>query len=235
MTLLSFINEAQDTLSLPRSNVVASSTDANVRMLLALSKQEGRQLARRFTWEALITEQTFTSIAATEQTNAVPSDYERFVNNSMFNRSQKRRVTGPLNAREWQAQQALSASLLTDAFRIQGGDIQIIPTPDAGDTYAYEYVSKNWCQSSGGTGQAAWAADSDTGVLSEDLMLLGLIWRFRKARGFDYAEEFNTYDSEVTQAMMRDGGKRTLNYSLDDSLFDHTKPPLVVEGSWNIT
>lgn len=234
MTLLSLVNEVQDTLSLPRSSVVVSSTDSNVRLLFALSKQEGRQLMKRFSWEALLTEKTFTSVAATEQTDQIPSDYDRIVNHSMFNRSQVRRITGPLNPEEWQAQQALTASLLIDAFRIQGGEINIVPTPDAGDTYAYEYVSKNWCQSSGGTGQAVWAADDDTGVVDENLMLLGLIWRFRKARGFDYAEEFATYNSEVEQAMMRDGGKRTLNYSFDDSLLDHAKPPLVVEGNWNL-
>lgn len=234
MTLLTMVNEAQGLLSSPRSNVVVASTDLNVRLLTSIANQEGRELARRYAWESLITEKTFTSVAAAIQTNAVSSDYDHIVNHTMFNRSQNRRVTGPLSAQEWQAQQALSASLLTDAFRIQGGDILITPTPDAGDTYAYEYLSKNFCQSSGGAGQSAWTADSDTGVLDETLMVLGLIWRFRKARGRDYAEEFNTYEKEVDQAIMRDGGRRALNYAVDDSLQNHTRPPLVIEGSWNL-
>ena len=37
-------------------------------------------------------------------------------------------------------------------------DILINPAPSAGHTFAYEYMSKNWCESSGGTDQAAWAA-----------------------------------------------------------------------------
>lgn len=234
MTLKTMINEAQDSLSLPRSTVVVSSTDQNVRTLFALAQQEGRELSRRYNWQALLTEKTFTSIAAASQTGAIPTDFDRFVNGSMFNRSRKRRVTGPLNVDEWQAQQALSASLLTDAFRIRGDAILITPTPPVGDTYAYEYVSKYWCESSASAGQIKWTADDDTGVLSEELMTLGLVWRFRKARGFDYAEEFNTYTSEVEQAAMRDGGKRTLNFSLDDTLYDHTRPPLVVDGSWNL-
>lgn len=234
MTLLTLINNAQDTLTLPRSTVVVSSTDQAVRTLLALANQEGRELMRRYNWQALVTENTFTSLAQASQTGAIPTAFDRFINNSMFNRTRKRRVTGPLGPEEWQAQQALTASLLTDAFRIRGSAILITPTPPAGDTYAYEYVSKNWCQTSGGTGQAAWEADTDTGVLDENLMLLGLIWRWRKARGFDYAEEFNTYEKEVMQAAMRDGAKRNLNYSYDMSLYDHGKPPLVVEGSWNL-
>lgn len=236
MTLLTMTNEAQDALSLPQSNIVVSSTDQNVRTMLTLANQEGRALARRHNWEALVTETTFTAVAAALQTDAdaIPTDFDRIVNHTMFNRTQFRRVTGPMSSSEWQAQKALSASLLTDSFRIQGKAMLIEPVPDAGDTYAYEYVSKNWCEDSSSTGQSAWAADGDTGILDETLMVLGLIWRFRKARGFDYAEEFNEYETQVEQAIMRDGGRRDLNYSHDDTLLDHAQPPLVIEGSWNL-
>ena len=232
MTLLSLVNEAQDILSVPTSTVVVGSTDDNVRMLRELANQEGRQLARSYDWEALSTEDTFTSVASAAQTGVLNSDFDHFIKGTMFNRTNSRRVAGPLTGEEWQSQQALSTSLLTDAFRVQGGVIQLTPTPDAGDTYAFEYISKNWCQSSGGTGQSSWQADEDVGLLDEDLMLLGVIWRFRKARGFDYAEEFNTYEEQKIQFQMRDGGKRTINYGNDDNLFEGKRPPLVIEGSW---
>ncbi len=232
MTLLSLINDAQDELSLPQSNVVVSSTDQAVRTLLRTANREGISLMRRYGWESLLTEKTFTSTAAAIQTGAIETDFDRIVMESMFNRTNVRQVTGPLSPKEWQAQQALTASLLTDSFRLRGGDLLISPTPPATDTYAYEYVSKNFCQTSGGTGQAAWAADTDTGVLSESLMLLGIVWRFRKAKEFAYAEEFNEYEAEVTQAMMRDGGKRVLNYSVDNSLLTAIRPPTVIDGSW---
>jgi hypothetical protein len=228
------INEAQGVLSTPRSGVVISSTDLNVRQLTGLANQEGRELSRRCKWESLVKEKTFTSVAAPLQTSSVASDFDYIVNHTMYNRSQYRRVTGPLSAVEWQAQQALSASLLIDSFRFRGGDIYISPTPDAGDTYAYEYMSLNWCESSGGTGQAAWAADTDVGILDETLMVLGIIWRFRKARSLDYAEEFNTYEKEVEQAIMRDGGARDLQYGNDNSIYDSARYPLVPDGNWSL-
>lgn len=235
MTLKTLVNDAQDILSLPRSSTVTSSTDPNVRLLKTLASQEGRLLAKSFNWQAITTEATFASVAQAEQTNALPADFDRLIYESMYNRSQLRRITGPLNSSEWQAQQALSTSLLTDAFRIRGDSILISPTPESGDTYAFEYVSKNWCQSSGGTGQAAWVADDDNGILDENLMLLGLIWRYRKARGFDYAEEMTTYEMEKAQAQMRDGGgRRTRNFAQDTSLYDHANMPVVQEGNWNL-
>jgi hypothetical protein len=235
MTLLTTINRCQDWLSLPRSAVVATSTDDNVRTLLSLAQEEGKELARRCEWQAITKEKTFTSIAAVSQTGAIPTDFDRIVNESMFNRTRKRRVVGPLTSQEWQAQLGVVASVLTDAFRIRGDAILLTPTPPAGDTYAYEYVSLNWCQTSGGTGQTAWAADTDTGILSEDLMGLGIRWRFKKSRGLDYAEDFRTYQMEVNQAIARDGGKRTIDMSGDaDRLFDTARYPATPDGNWSL-
>lgn len=232
MTLKTLINRAQDKLSLPRSSTVMASTDSNVALLRELATEEGEVLSRAYNWQGITKEQTFTSVASSVQTGAVPSDYQRIVNGSFFNRSQQRRITGPLTSDEWQAQQALTTAFLLDAFRFRGDDILIVPTPDAGDTYAFEYVSNQWCKSTGDVNQSVWMADEDTALLPENLIRLGVIWRFRKARGFDYAEEFNTYEFEVAQEKMRDGGKRTLNYGNDTSLLDSYKGPAVIEGSW---
>ena len=234
MTLLTIINNVQDLVGLPRSNIVVSSTDQNVRTLLALSNREGRLLSRRYGWQAIKKEQTFTGVAADIQTNAIPSDFDHIVNATAFNRTQTRKLTGPLNDKEWQQQKSIVSSVLTDSFRIRGDDFLITPTASTSDTYTYEYISKNWCQSSGGTGQSAWAADADTGVLDEDLMEMGLLWRMLSKSSLEYAEEFRDYELEVNSAMMRDGGKRSLNFSIDDTLLDRVPIPVAPEGSWSI-
>jgi hypothetical protein len=48
----------------------------------------------------------------------------------------------------------------------------------------FEYQSTYFCQSSAGADQSAWAADTDVGVLDENLMELGVIWRFKKKNGW---------------------------------------------------
>lgn len=235
MTLLTIVNSAQRKLSMPVTTAVTGNTDPNVRMMLEAAQEELVHLARRCAWQALTTEKTFTSVAQASQTDAVPSDFDYIVNETMYNRSQKRRVVGPLNAREWQGQQALTAQILTDAFRIRGGNILITPTPDAGDTYAYEYVTKNRCQDSGGTGQELFAQDSDVALLDEELMKVGVEWRYLAKRKLPYAEEFATYEYQVEQAVGRDGGRRTIDYSNTTNLFDDHPYPIVTEGNWSLT
>lgn len=207
MSLLTIIQDVCDRLSLQRPSAVISSTDQVVRTLLGLAQQEGKEMARRATWQALTTEKTFTSVAAELQPSTIPTDFDYYLPDTFFNRTSRRKVEGPLTAEEWQRTKATLVVRVNPCFRLQGGNLYITPVPSAGDTFAYEYLSKNWCQSNASVGQSAWAADSDTALIDEELHKLGIIWRFKKSKGFDYGEDFASYERSLTQAMVRDGAK----------------------------
>lgn len=235
MTLLTTVNNAQDRIGMPRSTTVVGSTDNDARAMLALANQEGKELARRGPWQSLVREHSFTSIAAETQTSGLPSDFDRILPETAFNRTRKRILYGPLTPQEWQAQKGVVAIGITEAFYIRASAFLVTPIMTAGETVAYEYITTKWCQSSGGTAQAAWAADTDTGILDEELMTQGLIWRFLKARGLDYSEAFRTYELNVAQALGRDGGsKRTINMA--GSADDHRpRYPTIPDGNWSVS
>jgi hypothetical protein len=234
MSFLTLIQNSAKELGLASPSTAYASTDQQVIQLVALAQREGTELMQDFDWQVLTTEKTFTSVALADQTtaSAVPSDLDRFIPETFFNRSQKRPVFGPISAQDWQFTQAVVATTLVESFRQRGNAILITPTPTAGDTYAYEYISKNFCESSGGTDQAAWAADTDVGILPEALMTMGVIWRFLKAKGFDYAEAFRTYEIAKAKAQAKDGGKRRFN--LAHRTTNYPRAPYVQEGSWNL-
>jgi hypothetical protein len=149
--------------------------------------------------------------ATQPQGAALPADFDRFVPNSFFNRSTRRPMTGPITPRQhqWiQAQPVYSTVYL--AFIERTGQFLIDPTPVAGNTIAYEYVSNQWAKSAGGLGQTGYLADTDLAFLDEELIALGLRWRFLRAKGLDYAEEMATYEREVERAQARDGGSTAL-------------------------
>ena len=237
MTALSMAQNAAFLLDIEQfATFVTSGSPSNAihtKQLLYLANQEGTELARRHPWQALTKEKTFTSLAQETQTGFIATDLDRFVNETFFNRTRKRRLIGPLNIEEWQAQKSITASTLTEAFRIRGNACLITPVPPAGDTYSYEYVSNQWCESSGGVGQSSWQEDTDTGILDENLMSLGIVWRWLSVRGLDYGEQFATYERQVTQAIMRDGARRTLSFANSDRLYDTARYPNVPEGSWS--
>jgi hypothetical protein len=213
VSLLSIIQGAADLLSLSRPSVVVASPDQQIRQLLALANLEGEELAKRPSrgWQALTKELTFVTVAAEEQTNAVAADFDFCIADTAYNRDQARKLRGPLTPEAWQA---LKASLVTsvtgDLFRIRGDAFLMLPAPTAGELIAYEYSSAYWAKSSAGVAKAQYTADEDLTFLPETLIQLGVIWRFKQAKGLDYGEDMSTYERALQRAVGRDGGEAAI-------------------------
>lgn len=210
MSLLTIVQDAAARVGVPQPSAVIGAADA--RPFLAVAQQEGKDLARRHNWSGLTKEKTFTSVAAAAQTSSIATDFDRIVNGTFFNRTTRRSVTGPLTAQEWQEIQGNLSTLVSQAYRIRGTSLLLTPTPSAGQTMAYEYISTYWLTNAGGTVErAAWTADDDISLLSEELITLGVVWRYLRNKGLDYGEAFQSYEVAVASVMGRDGGKRMLD------------------------
>lgn len=234
MSFLTLIQASARRLGLSSPSSAYASSDNQVIQLVALAQQEGIELAEGFDWKVLTKEKTFTGTAAAAQVGALASDYDRHVPETFFNRTQKRPIFGPISPADWQFTQAVVGTTIVESFRLRGGSLLLTPTPNGTDSYAYEYISNQWCQSNVSVAQSAWAADTDTGILSEEVMTLGVIWRFLKAKGFDYAEVFRTYELAKGRAQTKDGGgKRTIRMGAQAS-HQRARAPFIAEGSWNL-
>lgn len=224
---------------------MVGSTDQTAIQMLALAQREGKSLSRRSNgvrgFLVLIQEETITTVA--DQANYdMPSGFRYLIDETLWDRTNFWELRGPMTPQQWQVfKSGLLASGAASRRRVRvkvgsdfGKELHIDPVPSSsGDTLVYEYVSDLWCQSSGGTGQSAWADDTDTGILDEDLMQLGLIWRFLKKKGLDYSEEFNEYEIEVKQALARDGGSQILDMSdRADKVFVSTAN--IQDGNWDL-
>lgn len=234
--ILAIVQDAADRIGLVRPSAIIGSSDPQVRQLLAFANQEGRDLARRHGWQAITKEKTFTTVAAEEQTSAIPTDFDRLVSGTVYNRTATRIITGPLTAQEYADYKGRLTSIVYEAFRIRGSAFLVLPTPSAGQTIAYEYVSKYWCGAASDTSptQSAWAADTDIPFLDEELFRLGVTWRFLRSRGLDYAEPFQQYELHLATQMGRDGGTRTLNMG-GRAGKRIPRAPQVPDGNWDIT
>lgn len=237
MSLLTIVQNACDDLGISRPTTVIGNTDKQITQLLAICTRECRDLASRYQWQAMTKVNTFT-LALTESQGAMngtvvsTSDFDYILNETIWNRTLAEPIFGPVGASERQALAAFPVTGPYQRFWIRGGILSINPAPASADTAAFEYKSTHWCQSSGGTGQAAWAADTDTCKLDENIVTLGVIWRWLQRKGMDYAQDFESYESRVTDAMARDGGKPRLNMNL--STFDRMQGVFVPQGSWSV-
>ena len=202
-----------------RPTTVIDNTDPIARQLLALAQREGKQLMRVSDWAILKKEHTFSTSNGTAA-YALPSDFDRLVLETSYNRSDNDLLTGPITSSEYQlVNHGMATTGTTEKFRLKAASnalkFELDPTPSSTQTIGFEYVSTQFCQSSGGSGQAAWAADTDTGILDETTMEMGITWRFKSADGLDYAEDYRQYQLEVRQAIARNGSAPILQ--LDDA------------------
>ena len=202
-----------------RPVTVVDNTDPIARQLLALAQREGKQLMRMSDWAILKKEHTFSTSSGTAA-YALPSDFDRLVLETSYNRSDNDILTGPISSAEYQlVNHGMATTGTTEKFRLKAASnalkFELDPTPSSTQTIGFEYVSSQFCQSSGGSGQAAWAADTDTGILDETTMEMGITWRFKQAHGLDFAEDFRQYQLEVRQAIARNGSAPILQ--LDDA------------------
>jgi len=222
MTLLEIVNAALGRIGLASTTAVVDNSTKVIVEMLALAQQEGKELSRLGPWKALTAETTFTTVAAAAQTDddALPDDLDWIIPETMFDRTLRREVKGPLSPQEWQQIQASIGTRVWPAFRIRGTSLLMTPTPTAGNTVAYEYITRNWCSSDSGTGQSEWAADDDTPVLDGEMHALGLIWRWKRAKGFAFAEDLQNYQKEVAQALMREGSRPRITTDPEGCMID---------------
>lgn len=236
MSLLTLLGNAADRIGIARPSSVVSSTDQQVLRLLGYAQEEGKALARTHAWKVLTQEASFAGTATSVQTSAgstvIPADFDRFLDETFYNRTRKRPVYGPISAQDWQFSQGVVSTVLVEAFRLRGSSMLMTPSPTSGDDYRFEYISSKWVQQVAGTATAVWTADADVGILSEELMTLGVVWRFKAGQGLDYSEEFRNYQLQVAQAVTQDGGKRTLNSG--DRHGRSRRGVFVQDGSWNL-
>lgn len=143
---------------------------------------------------------------------AFPSDLEYFLSKTFWDGSYRWQLLGPLEAQEKQVlKYGISPVGPRRQFWMRNNRMYLRPVPsNLTDVIAYDYQSNAWCSSSGGTAQSSWTADTDTYLLDEDCFVLGLKFRFLRAKGFDYSEEYDTYIKTANRVMGRDGSGRDL-------------------------
>lgn len=218
MTALSIVQQAASWLAIPQPSALFSATDAQTIQLRNLLNEELYEVTTwpDHDWTKISTETSFTTVATAIQTNAIPSDFGRYIDETMWNRTTVRPVYGPLSAQQWQREKA--GPTFTSVYlgmRFRGNNLLLTPDPTAGQSVYYEYISTKAVLASGDTSptKTTFTADADTCISTwpDVLMSRGVRWRFLRAKGLDYQQEYQTWIELLQRVASNDGGKPRLN------------------------
>jgi len=147
---------------------------------------------------------------------SLPSDYDRQVDRTQYDKSNRWEMLGPETAQQWQF---LKSSYISTGprvrYRILGNKFQIWPIISTNDYLGFEYVSNLWVTASGSTApdKASFTADTDTCIFPDRLIVLGTKLKYFEIKGFDTTALKRDYDDQLSFAKANDAGSPTLSFS----------------------
>lgn len=221
MSLLTICQDAATACGFPSPASIVGSGDKTAKQLLSLVIREGNFLSTKKDWSRLVSEHTFTLVTA-DQDYALPADFRWIIPNTTYNRDDNRIVLNPISSQEWQFLKAwTSIAGLTRRARIRNNLLEFeetIAAADNGKTIAFEYLSSYWADTAaGGAKKSKFTLDTDVALIDEELITLGLIWRFRRAKGLEFESEQAEYMAQVNLIKAADGGASTLSLNANNA------------------
>lgn len=189
---------------------VVNSTDPFAQELYSFSTEAATDIAKGHDWRLLTTLATLTGDGATTDFS-LPSDYDRMpVKANVFRSSTTRPMTPINDLDDWQYNRLQSFNNPNGEWIILGGLILVYPAMSNTDTAKFYYQSNLIIDPASGSNKTAFTIDTDVFRLPERLLKLSLIWRWKQSKGYDYAEDMQTYGVALAQEITRDKGSRMI-------------------------
>lgn len=234
MTLLTLCQDVAQEIGFEIPNFVVGNIDATARQLLVMTNREGQYLVRRHNWSFLQNEHSITTVV-NQETYALPIDFMHIVGDSFWNFSSRDPVRGPINPSQWQQIKSSGLSpTITYNYRIALSGIEnkiyLDPVPtNSGEQLKFAYISKNWVISNAQLYPKT-QTDNDSFLLPENLLQLGLIWRFLQAKGLEFNVARLEYEQELSAAIARDTNLPSFRMGTSTSLLGAQNLPSINFG-----
>jgi hypothetical protein len=147
------------------------------------------------------------SMTFAKQDYAMPTDFDRMISDTNWDRTDHWRNLGTKSSQDWQFLQGGIISIgPRERYRIYNGKFRIFQALTTVYNFSFEYVSNYWvCATGSATGsKSAYTLDTDTSVFPDDLMLAGLKFYFLKAKKLDYGIELGEFTRALSYNKAQD-------------------------------
>lgn len=213
MSLYEIVQRTARRLSLPVPNAAFSSTDPTWMQGVEILQDLGEELAQN-EWPALITQKSITITATNFTATTLPADWGNVREDAKLYRViTMTPLVGPLQSEEWQQLTIYGAGFIPGAWRLANNAINIYGVA-VGEVVKLEYTSSYWITNSTGlVPSATWKADTDLPLIPDRLLRLGLQWKWKRAKGFDYGEEKDIFERAMETELANARGMRTIQTS----------------------
>lgn len=198
MSLLSICQNVLNITGWDSLSTIGSSTDKTAVQIKAICNQELTNLAARFNWRQLMREHSFTTVQG-QPFYTMEDDFAYLITDSVYNKDEYYKLRSSMTEYQWNAwQHGLLGSLSHQRYRLMSGGsgnvLKLSPTPETAEDLVLFYQANTPIRNDDGTFKKHYENDEDTSVLPEDVIEMGVMWRFRHAKGLDYSAELAEYN-----------------------------------------
>jgi len=147
---------------------------------------------------------------------AMPTDFQRLIDRTDWDKSQNWEILGPETPQQWQW---LKSSNLSSGprtrFRVYGDLFVVWPPPSSERDLRFEYISNFWIATASGSvpTKAQATLDADTAIFPDRVLVTGLKLKYAQANGMDWLLPIlgREYAEILNVALTADAGSPTLS------------------------
>lgn len=198
------------TLNLSKPQVVFSSTDDSIVKLTAMMHEAIGDLLAEYDWQFLRREHTITTTSGVDE-YPFPTDIDRFISGTFFDRTNRWEIPGSLTAPVWQNVKAWHAGFPFSRFTIANDRIKFYPTPANALSFACEYVSNRVVNTSGGEPLTEATSDSDIILFDHRLVIALLKLKWLTFLGLDTSAAADDYNDILSAIKSQETPKEIIN------------------------
>ena len=232
-TAQEIVDRAVDELGLARTEPVEGLINQVGVQGMALLTSLGEDMVRDHDWQFLEKAVTFQGNGSAN-VFSLPPDFGRIVNQTVWSSKNKMPADGPVSSKEWGwIKYGMVSTSVYYRYRILNDRFEVFPTPPAGETLQFFYISKNWVIKGDGTGYGdAIINNTDKPIFERSLMIKGLKARLWAQKGFDTTILAREYNDALNVIKAQDQGAPEIQLGRRSSsdLIDGWRN--IPEGNW---
>jgi len=220
MNALKIIQEAAEALGFEMPKSIEPISDSNARCLLAHLNRVVEEIKISYDWQKMYRVCNFTADKQTAYNsnlkgydiNVIAPGFYNFITNFIYNNTQ-RKVLNSISLDQLAFAMMWNNSII-QKFVLQNDHITFHPELPLNTELTFFYKSSFPIIARDAnrniTYKELFENDSDECVFRPELLIRGIIWKFKDDKGFDYAEAFRTYQIALQSAQDEDSNARNI-------------------------
>lgn len=209
MNLAQMLNNVLEQSGFLSRQSYTGSADPDDKQMVAIANRVAYEIINGYRWPELRNVHKF--LMTSESKYDLPSDYQQMVADSVWQEDGSKPVEFPVPDRRWYMYKFTNWSDGGLIRMRQYGDQLEIHDTQPGEEIAFEYISKWYIRSVEDVGKEFFTDDSDTFMLDDQLLILGIQAHWMQTKLMpQYMEHFANYRAKTNEAIGRSTGARTI-------------------------